>query len=198
MPCVAGAICQVDYQEDAFHYATIDHAPPVGICGTAILDIAAILVRERFIDETGLLCDPYFENGIPITFTENGTGIFISQKDIREIQLAKSAVRAGIEILLKEAGLTARQVDYVYLAGGFGQAMDTASALTIGLLPMEFDGTVTGMGNTALAGAVTLLLNPQIEVDKVITDAREINLAAHPDFNDLFIDYLEFENEKRK
>lgn len=191
-PSVTGAICAVDSTKEGFRYATIDNAPPVGICGSALLDIAAILVRDNFMNQTGCLDEEFFHTGVTIARTKTGSSIVITQQDIRELQLAKSAIRSGIEILLLETGLSAKQVDYVYLAGGLGQALRTESAITIGLLPNELRLKVTGLGNSSLAGAVSLLLNPQVQVKQTINNAREINLAVHPKFNELFIDYMEF------
>ena len=147
-----------------------------GLYGSEILDIAARLRREGTMDETGLLLGPS-----PLT-----------QKEIREIQLAKSAVRVGIEILLDEAGRPTP--DKIYLCGGFGQALDPESAIEIGLFPQAMQGKITPLGNASLAGAARLLRNPAArkEITTILT-ARHLNLSEHPDFFEYFMEYMGFE-----
>ena len=143
---------------------------------SGVIDDLAILLRGGFIEETGLLSD-----SAPATFT---------QKEIRELQLAKSAVRSGLEILLEPVGYSA--LDAVYLAGGIGQAMDVNSAVDIGLLPAELKSLVHAVGNASLGGAVHALIT-QENTKKLRDDLVEINLANHPKFNDYFMDYMYFE-----
>lgn len=99
---------------------TIDHAVPVGICGTGILEAMAGLVREGLVDETGKLVEPYFHKGFPLASTLDYQRITLSQQDIREIQMAKSTIRAGIESLIERSGISRQRVHQVFLAGGFG------------------------------------------------------------------------------
>jgi len=147
-----------------------------GLCGSEVLDIIARLRRERVIDETGLL-----QGDAPFT-----------QQEIREVQLAKAAVRAGIEILLDEAGRPV--LDAVYLCGGFGQALDPESAVEIGLFPEELRGKITALGNASLAGAARLLRSPGARKEiSMILAARHRNLSAHPDFFRYFMDHMGFE-----
>ncbi|MDR1130993.1 MAG: ASKHA domain-containing protein [Oscillospiraceae bacterium] len=148
---------------------------------SAVLDDLAALVRAEYVDETGLLT-----SGAPELF---------SQKEIRDLQLAKSAVRAGLEILLDSAGLDCDAIDAVYLAGGIGQAMDVNSAVTVGLLPAGLGGKSRAVGNASLGGAARLLLAPvrtAADMEKLLAAAREINLAKHPRFNELFMEHMYF------
>lgn len=190
-----GAISSVRYEGEAFGLTTIGGAPPTGICGSGILDLMAILIREGFVDKTGFLTAPT-NDGRVILACGSPDGrtplVFFTQKDVRQYQLAKSAVRTGLEILLREMGgtLPAR----VFLAGGFGQSLDPESAIITGLLPESFRGRVFPLGNSSLSGAVKACLNAQAREAVVaqIAGAQEVNLATHPLFNDLFMEHLSF------
>jgi uncharacterized 2Fe-2S/4Fe-4S cluster protein (DUF4445 family) len=190
MGSVPGAIARIRITDDKkVEYETIGNQPPLGICGTGVVDITAQLVRRGLVDETGLLDDLYFDTGFPVT-----PSIMFTQKDIREIQLAKSAVRSGIEILLISAGLTYADIDRVYLAGGFGHKMDLNNARVLGIIPEALLPKVVTVGNSALGGCMRALLNVQAEyeMEGIAKKAEEINLSAHPKFNDLFMDHMMF------
>ena len=154
--------------------------------GNGLLDIMAWLLASGQMDATGLLTgDP---SGGRIYLSGN---VFISQKDIREFQLAKGAIRAGIEILMDEMGAVP---DRVCLAGGFGQRLDPASAAAIGLIPPALLPRVEAVGNSSLAGAVKACLDPRYLAcaQELVRAGQEINLAMHPLFNDLFMRSMEF------
>jgi len=188
---IPGAIAKVRYlpENNVFIYETINNQPPIGICGTGVVDIAAELVQHSLADETGRLEYEQFENGAVIT-----EGITFTQKDMREIQLAKSAVRSGIEILLDIAGYGYNDIGKVFLAGGFGHKINMDSAVALGLIPAALVGKVASVGNTALGGAAHVLLSLAAEADIIALagSAQEINLSAHPRFNDLFMEYMMF------
>jgi len=186
--CIPGAIAKVCHlaENNVFIYETIENASPIGICGTGVLDIAAELVCHNLADETGAFAA---ENGISIA-----EGIVFTQKDMREVQLAKSAVRSGIEILLDAGGYGYNDIGKVYLAGGFGHKINIESAAILGLIPPVLKNKVVAVGNTSLGGAVHVLLNlaaEKIAVD-IATHAEEINLSTHPRFNDLFMEHMMF------
>jgi len=188
MASVPGAIAGVRYspENNVFIYETIENQPPIGICGTGVLDIAAELVRHNLADETGRLED---EAGVIIA-----EDVAFTQKDMREIQLAKSAVRTGIEILLEVSGYSHDDIAKVYLAGGFGHKLNLDSAVGIGLIPAQLISKVTAVGNTALGGAAHVLLCMAAETDAIdiANRAEEISLATHPKFNDLFMEHMMF------
>ncbi|MCL2004495.1 MAG: ASKHA domain-containing protein [Oscillospiraceae bacterium] len=147
---------------------------------SGVISALARLVRTGAIDETGLL---------------EGESVF-TQKEIRSLQLAKSAVRSGLEILLDSAGLETASLDAVYLAGGIGQALNAEDAADIGLLPPKLTGRVSAVGNASLGGAARLLLSParaRQDMDALLSAVTEINLAEHPRFNDLFMESMMFE-----
>jgi len=145
---------------------------------SGVIHTLAELVRGGIVDETGLL-----EGNAALT-----------QKQIRDLQLAKSAVRSGLEILLAAAGLAYGDLDAVYLAGGIGQTMDVRDAVDIGLLPDALREKARAVGNASLGGAALLLRAPQAAAADMarLQTAEEINLAEHPMFNDCFMEYMGF------
>jgi uncharacterized 2Fe-2S/4Fe-4S cluster protein (DUF4445 family) len=192
---IPGAISKLDREGEKFIYETIGNASPVGICGSGVLDAAACLLKGGFVDETGRMEDPYFDDGVVLAKGESGKEILFTQKDVRELQLAKSAVRAGVEILLSVAGLTISQLDAVYLAGGFGQKLRLESAVTAGLLPAEMSEKTGTSGNSSLGGCVKVCCDMNLlkDVEALTKRAKEIHLNEHPDFQNLFMDYMSFE-----
>lgn len=191
---VPGAIDHVKITERGPSVTTIGGMPPVGICGTGVIEIAAELYKNGLIDETGLLEEEYFEEGYPIAAAEDGKQIRFYQKDTREIQLAKAAVRAGVETLMRRFGVEPEEIRDVFLAGGFGYKIDAEKAMEIGLLPPAFEGKVRAVGNTSLRGAARLLLNADGEETMVkIKDlSTEIDLSSDKDFNTLFAESMYF------
>lgn len=191
---VPGAICGVRIERGRAKVRTIDHAVPVGICGTGILEAMAGLVREGLVDETGKLVEPYFHKGFPLASTLDYQRITLSQQDIREIQMAKSAIRAGIESLIERSGISRQCIHQVFLAGGFGYYLDPQKAAVIGLLPADLAERTTAVGNTSLKGAIGLLTGAVTleELQAIAAGAEEIVLGNDEAFQRLYIDYLNF------
>lgn len=193
---IPGAIEEVSLGEGGFAVRTIGGAAPIGLCGSGVLDAAACLLGGGLADETGLLLrEDHFENGVPLAQTEGGKAIIFTQKDLRELQLAKAAIRAGVEILLKEGGLAPTQLDAVYLSGGLGRRLRLESALAIGLLPAAFKDLALPCGNSALGGCALAAADPALleEAARVAALGEEFSLASHRDFNELFLEYMSFE-----
>ena len=166
-----------------------------GVWGADMVHLLARLRRDSIVDETGLLADEYFEEGVLIG------DVRVTQEAIRAIQLAKGAVAAGIRILMKEYGLeNIEGIDRVILAGGFGYYLNPEDAAEIGLLPKGLAAKATAGGNTALTGA--LRLGREILAQTVVIDLEDrlgirgteiINLATHPDFEKLYIQQMNLE-----
>jgi len=192
MAAVPGAIAKAVWENGGFTVTAIDGKTPAGICGSGVLDIGAQLVKNALIDETGSIDESFPDEGVPVASEQ---GVFFTQKDVRELQLAKSAVRAGIEVLLDEAGVTFDEVDAVFLAGGFGYKADPASAEAIGLIPGKLVKKIIPVGNSSLGGCVKALLDvkAQGDIEGVCLRAREMNLSNDPRFNDLFMENMYFE-----
>ncbi|MGN0352241.1 MAG: ASKHA domain-containing protein [Roseburia sp.] len=187
MPGVAGAISHVTIEANKVQYQTIGNRTPIGICGTGVLEIVAELLRTGKIDE----------NGTFLTEEESFTivnGIRFSQNDIRQVQLAKAAVRAGIEILTEDYGITEDEVKTVYLAGGFGYQLNEETAIAIGMIPAEWRGRIRLLGNSSLKGAIRYgsSVDSQQKVEAIQKKITEQNLANHPKFEELYVKNINF------
>jgi len=195
MGSVAGAICSVELDGVRAKCHTILDKEPVGICGTGVVEAVAELLREDILDDTGLLADEYFDDGFELAKTGDGRKIVLTQKDIRELQLAKSAIRAGIETLLIKCGIEKSRVSKVYLAGGFGYRLNTDKAIAIGMLPEEFADITEAIGNSSLAGAVKYLREAENgrALEKIVSVSEEISLSTDKDFNEFYMEHMMFE-----
>lgn len=194
---VDGAVCDVIISDDNVKLKTINDAPVSGICGTGVIAVTAELIEHQLVDETGRLKDDYFEDGFLLGTTNRGDEVSFTQKDIREIQLAKSAVRAGIETLILRYGIEKKDISNVYIAGGFGYHIDLNKAVKIGLLPEEFIDRISAVGNSALGGAVHTLTdrgNKDLLV-KICDMAEEVSLSDDKYFQEFYMEYMMFEEE---
>ena len=186
MAAEAGAVQHVRHTGYGIMCDTISDSPPAGICGSGIISAASLLMEMGELDETGYLeTDPY-ELG--------NSGIHIHGRDIRELQLAKSAIAAGITALLKAACTTEDSADRLILAGGFGSSFDTCEAAAIGLIPNSLQNKTIYAGNAALLGAVICLYsqNARQKIFRIANDAEEIPLTETPEFNQLLTDRMAF------
>ena len=161
----------------------------IGICGTGMIDLVYELREHQMIDEHGTYSDLYFDTGY-----ELAEKVKFTQNDIRELQMAKAAIRAGVDILVKKAGITFDEVDNCYLAGGFGTKIDIKKAAGIGLIPKELEMKTIPAGNTVLAGTKEVLLSriSKEELEKIQTMADVINLAEENDFEEMYLSYMDF------
>lgn len=198
---VDGAICTIAItegteEEGGFRasYDTIGRKPPVGICGTGVIEIVSELAKNGIVDETGLMEETYFDEGYRIADTNDGIPIVFTQKDVRELQLAKSAIRAGIETLILKYGVSCDNISTVYLAGGFGFRMNIEKAVNIGLLPEALAGKVKAVGNTSLGGALRYLTEKDApaKMDAIIRASEEINLSNSKEFHELYMEHMYF------
>lgn len=180
-----GAISKVRY-EDRLVFETVDMTEPSSICGSGLIDTAAALLDAELLDETGRLEEEkYF-------FNER---VYISQKDIRALQLAKAAIAAGIKTLLYEIKRPVNDIKKVIIAGGFGMHIDPHSAARIGLIPAELEDRIEFSGNCAGLGAIKCGLDPGVR-DRIEAFAKRleyIELSGHKKFNELYIEEMMFE-----
>lgn len=191
---IAGAVCGITITENKPLIRTIGEQPPIGICGSGALEILSELLEAKLIDETGYLDEKYADAGFPLARSANGELIIFTQKDIRELQLAKSALRAGLETLCLRFGISPEEISQVYLAGGFGLKLDYRKAIRIGLLPSAFEGKITAVGNSSLGGSAKFLLdgNGQEQISFIARETKEIPLASDKDFNRFYMEYMYF------
>ena len=190
MPAADGAVCSVELTENGLHYEVLGGGEAQGLCGSGLLDLVACLLDLGYIDESGCLCED--ESGEAVFHLTDK--VYLTQRDIRQLQLAKAAVAAGIRLLLHQQGLTCDDLDALYLAGGFGNRLRVESAVRIGMLPRELSGKTSPMGNAALAGAQQALLDPDSRktLQAIKDNCRYMELSTAPDFNDTFVEEMTF------
>lgn len=183
---IPGAIYSVKIAGIRPEISTIGGREPVGICGTGVLETVYELLANGFMDETGRL-DPDFEG----RYVLHGD-IAFTQKDIREVQMAKAAICAGLETLIDAYGVSQDEISHVYLAGGFGQKIDCAKAVGIGLLPEKLLERIVPVGNSSLAGAVEAAVHPQFRerLAQTASRASEVSLSGSVVFADRYIDAM--------
>jgi uncharacterized 2Fe-2S/4Fe-4S cluster protein (DUF4445 family) len=185
---IAGAINRIEKRNGETLISTIGGGPPVGICGSGLVDAMALMLNEGVIDETGAFTDDE-AGAFPIV-----DGIAITQADVRQFQLAKSAIISGIKILCKAADLTPEDVEQVYIAGGLGFYIAIDSAIRTGLLPSCFRDKSGVCGNTSLEGAVRSLTDPAFlsRCAGIAAKSVTVELAADPAFMEEFAENMLF------
>jgi uncharacterized 2Fe-2S/4Fe-4S cluster protein (DUF4445 family) len=184
---------------------TIGAKEPAGICGSGLMDIVAALVSHGVLSKNGRFVSPEKSDLLPaiagrLVQREGKTvflvteKIWLTQKDVRQVQLAKGAIRAGVEFLLREAQVTASSLNKVLIAGSFGFHLTAQSLTTIGLLPPEVIGSIEFVGNTAKSGGEAFLLNRDCrrEMAEVVKGISVLELANCTDFDRVFVDCLSF------
>lgn len=184
----------VAYGGQGLELHTIGGVAPVGICGSGVLELVSELLRVGLLDETGMLAEQYLEHGFLLGKMVSGEPIIFTQGDVRALQLAKGAIRAGIEALLAAAGVHASEVAHIYLAGGFGVRMDEHATISIGLLPEQFRGKIQPVGNSSLSGAVFAGGCAQLDAvcEALLAQCRQVTLADQPEFAENYVQYMNF------
>ena len=204
MASTPGAVSDVRWDGAEPELTVIGGGEAKGLCGSGLIRLLALLLEKGLVDETGWLLPPEeapagYEKWL--SEDENGNGcfhlckeVFLSAADVRQLQLAKAAVAAGIQVLLEEAGLTAGEIDRVYLAGGFGTHLDPKAAAAIGMLPEELVGKTVAVGNSALAGAAMALLDgkSQAAMEEIQKQCKYIELSGDSRFNQAFPQHMMF------
>ncbi len=203
MRAAPGAVEWVRLVDGRVEYQTIDSAPPVGICGSGVLDSVAELRRVGVLEANGamkpgshprvrgegarseFLLVPAGERGAP-------RDLVVTRKDVNEIQLAKGAIRAGIEVLLSEAGLEAEQIERVVVAGAFGTYLDIGSALAVGMFPPLARERFVQVGNGAGMGAKLALVSRRCRAvtEEIASRVEYVELTTHPRFVEVYMNAL--------
>ena len=215
-----GAIDHVKLLEGRLEYTVIGGGKPIGICGSGLIDLLSELVRVglvesggRMVDDDEIACDPACKPYAGLLETrdglrafrlaapeESGSGeaLYFTQKDVREVQLAKGAMAAGIQMMCRHLGVTVDEIQSVMIAGAFGSYMSPSSACGIGLIPPQLGDRVLAIGNAAGEGSKLCALSIE-EYRRAATLARGMDyleLAADPAFQDVFVDQLEFPSDE--
>jgi len=189
----------IEDPEEPPEITVIGDIAPQGICGSAIVDIVAEMKRSGIVDSTGRMQSTsrrvYHDDefGLSYLLVEESISsrrISFNQKDVRQVQLAKAAINAGILILLQDAGVAVSDIDSVMLAGAFGNYIRPESALQIGLLPPVERSRIIQVGNAAGEGAKILLLSSEAReiANDFVAKTKYIELASHEDFQSIFIE----------
>jgi len=182
---VPGAIETVTLHNNSLSVTTIGTKTPVGICGSGVIDAVACFLENGILDETGAT-----ENDIVFLCD----GITMSREDIRNVQLAKAAIAAGIRTLLEVTDTAEAEISTFYLAGGFGKHLNLNSAVRIGLFPVSLKDKVKVLGNAALKGAATMLTEEDAKkkAASIAKAAKHISLGGDATFNKLYIEEMFF------
>ncbi|HEU4403387.1 MAG TPA: ASKHA domain-containing protein [Candidatus Polarisedimenticolia bacterium] len=214
MRATTGAIEGVQITENGVTLQTIDDAPPVGLCGSGLIDAVAQLYRRGLMDATGRMQSrDDLRDRIPESLTSRivsidgvrafvlatreeagGKAVLFSQKDVRQLQFAKGSIASGIRVLMNDMGVGADDLQEVMLAGAFGSYIHPESARLIGLVPPVPVGRIRAVGNAAGEGAkIGLLSYREREAAAAMPGRVEyIELSGRPDFNDIFMGVLGF------
>ncbi|MDO4616031.1 MAG: ASKHA domain-containing protein [Lachnospiraceae bacterium] len=210
-----GAISHLSVLGEELKFEIVDGGRAVGICGSGLIDVLAFMIRTGFIDNYGGLAeeedleDPIAvrnawrlqeRDGKPVFIlvpeeeSESGSAIYLSQKDIREVQLAKGAIAAGITLMAEHLGIRIEEIRRVYLAGAFGNYMDSENACEIGLIPYCLKERIMPIGNAAGEGSKLAVMNVGefAYACRLAEKAEFIELASEATFQDVFVDELEF------
>jgi uncharacterized 2Fe-2S/4Fe-4S cluster protein (DUF4445 family) len=207
MRALKGAITGLTIEDGGgVHLQVVGGGPAKGICGSGLISGIAGLLEAGLLDKSGRLSDPdeveepglrerLFRTNNHLAFMlDQEQNVYISQKDIRELQLAKGAIRTGIDLLLHETGVDASQLDRIRLAGNFGSGVDIAATMRLGLIPEIPIERVDVVGNAALRGASLVLVSKEYRERScnVFKKSRFLELAARPDFQLKFAESMFF------
>ena len=202
-----GAIDHADFSDGKVKITVIGGGKAIGVCGSGLIDIIAELVINGIVEESGrLVTKEELSDENALSLAENigikdGSRVFwltedicITQKDVREVQLAKAALSSGIELLMRKIGVTTDEIDRVMLAGAFGNYMSPKSACAIGLIPKDLESKIIPIGNAAGQGSKMAALSKSeyLRSTNIGRKTEYLELAGMPEFNDVFMDKIEF------
>jgi len=209
MRAAPGAIERVWIVGEKVHIRTIGNVAPVGICGSGILDAVAQMIQAGVVDHRGQIRPGHprvrEQDGrrefvlASAEITGHGRDVVVTRKDVNEIQLAKGAIRAGMEVLLKEAGIAAAAAEEVIVAGAFGTYLNIESAVRVGMFPPLPLDRFRQVGNAAGAGARQMLVSAarRKEAGRIARRVEYIELTVHPAFRQCFVEALSFTKEDK-
>ena len=180
-----GAVDRVWLEDGKIRFHVIGDVEPEGLCGSGLLDLVAVLLELGEIDGRGKLREKQWN------LTDS---LYLTRKDVRQVQLAKGAIRAGIELLAREMGVRVADIRRVYLAGGFGNYLDPGSACRIGMIPAELEQRTEGVGNAAGAGARLCALSRKafLESETLARETQFLELGGVEEFQREFLARLDF------
>jgi uncharacterized 2Fe-2S/4Fe-4S cluster protein (DUF4445 family) len=197
MRAAEGAIEGVKIVDDEVALTVIGDVEPVGLCGSGLVDAVAELVAAGILDRSGRYVAGSSERLGKIgeeTVFHLTDDVFLSQRDVRELQFAKASIATGWTILCRELGVEPEEISQVLLGGSFGSYLTASSAVRIGLVPKLALPRIVSAGNVAGEGAkiAALSLRERAEARSILDETEYVELSGRADFNDLFIDQLAF------
>lgn len=203
MRAAEGAIEGVTIEDDDIRLQVIGDTDPVGMCGSGLVDCVSELVRTGLLEHNGRFADPAtMPPALAERFGKIGEervfymaeGVFLSQRDVRELQFAKASIATGWQILVRELGVDPADISQVLLAGSFGAYLSPASAIRIGLVPRLAVTRIVSAGNVAGEGAkmAALSVRERAEARSIVREVAYVELSGRADFNDVFMDELAF------
>jgi uncharacterized 2Fe-2S/4Fe-4S cluster protein (DUF4445 family) len=206
MRAAEGAIEGVKIEDGSVQLQVISSAEPIGICGSGLVDCVSELVRAGVLDHSGRFIPEDSLDELPGELAERLTkvgeervfvlygDVYLSQRDVRELQFAKASIATGWNILLGELGIEAGDIQQVLLGGSFGAYLSPASAVRIGLVPPLALPRIVSAGNVAGEGAKMAALShrERAEARSIVREIEYVELSGRADFNDMFVDQLAF------
>jgi uncharacterized 2Fe-2S/4Fe-4S cluster protein (DUF4445 family) len=218
MAAFPGAVERVTEKDGTLQLQTIEGLAPAGLCGSGLIDAVALLLRWGFLLPSGrLLSRDQVPSDVPAglrdrllddedgrRFLLHDSGprddIVLTQKDIREVQLAKAPLRAGIDVLLKETSLSEQAIQEILVAGAFGSSIQPESLLALGAVPEGLRGRVHAVGNTAGLGAKLCLTYPEhlAAAREMARNMRHVDLAQREDFRRAFTEHMPFPESRSR
>jgi uncharacterized 2Fe-2S/4Fe-4S cluster protein (DUF4445 family) len=202
MRAEAGAIERVCFSDGRLRVETVGGVAPIGVCGSGLLDAVSAMLEAGVLDVSGRMIArgplaPLVTASAEGERFELAPDVYLTQQDVRQVQLAKGAIATGVEVLLQEADITVDAVREVLVAGAFGSHVSPASLVRLGVFPPEWVDRVTFVGNAALSGAAAMLLDPSVRTSAaaLAREARVVALATRPDFQRRFLAALDFPDQ---
>ncbi len=201
-----GAVETVSTDGRNIKLETVGNAPIKGICGSGLMDLIAVLLQLGVLDVSGRMLHPEETDQLPEAIRERiaflcdqaafrlEEGVYLTQRDVRQVQLAKAAVRAAMEGILQEAGSESSELDRIVIAGGFGFSLNPENLEAIGMLPQGSKGKVIFAGNTSRSGCAWLLVDTSYRrfLEEKMQAVTHVSIAERADFMDLFVQRMHF------
>ena len=208
MRAESGAIDSLKIQNEKINFSTIDNKKPRGICGSGLLSLVSQIIEKDFVNKRGRILDPeklekddYRKNFIRedenkkrIIILDSKENIYISQKDIRQVQLAKGAILSGFLILLEKENIEIKDLNSVIIAGGFGSHLKKEDLTGVGILPKNIEKKIRYVGNSSLIGAYMALMNENIikEMEDLSQNITYLDLATSKNYERKFAKAMQF------
>ena len=186
MSAMSGAISSVNLTDSQVDYHVIGNQEALGICGSGLIDAVAVFLENGSLDAGGALINEDEKLGI-------GSRVYLTQKDVREFQLAKGALAAGVQILVNKLDKSLDDITRVFIAGGFGNFINLSNVIQLGMLEID-EYKIHKLGNSALIGAKMLLFTDDYLFETTLSKIEHISLDSDKNFQDIFVDKMFFNN----